>query len=515
MLRILIADDERLVREMLKSIIHWGNTFTCCGEAADGVEAYQLALNLRPDIIITDVQMPGMDGLTMIGQLTHLLPQTVVIVISGYDEFSYVKTALDLGAIGYALKPIKEQEINATLLRGAELIHSYQMTQSAKESHPVVVEKILGDLYNEVPSDIHQLKKVLKDMNYYPGYYYGCFLLQMMLGDSEYEAVRHKLSLALIDEEQGFNSLLFGLTPYLIGVLLIGKSSLDLARIALDLMSHLKHKGGMNNTSMALGDVCDCPSKIGETLACAKRGLLFIHPYATNEIILPGQEEVAEDSFPSLLVEDLMLALYSSKPSDLEGALKDIGRFFSNTSITTAGMKRILMIIIGDVLRTAYKENLESELLNLGIELSRQVDKASTWTQISTPFSHFCKKISSRLVAPDGAIIDHILAYLQSHFNEPISLSKMAATYNMSQSNFSLTFKRHVGVTFSEYILTLRMEKAKELLTQRKHKIHKVAELVGYEDFGYFGKLFKRYTGLQPSVYQNTVCEGEKDGTTV
>ena len=515
MLRILIADDERLVREMLKSVIHWGDTFTCCGEAADGVEAYQLALNLRPDIIITDVQMPGMDGLTMIRQLSHLLPQTVVIVISGYDEFSYVKTALDLGAIGYALKPIKEQEMNATLCRGAELIHSYQMTQSAKESHPVVVEKILGDIYNEVPSDIHQLKKVLKDMKYYPDYHYGCFLLQMMHGDSEYERVRHKLSLALIEEEQGFNSLLFGLTPYLIGVLLISKSSIDLSRIALDIMAHLKHKGGMNNISMALGEVCDCPSEIGEALACAKRGLLFIHPHATNEIILPDQEEVADYPFPSLLVEDLMLALYSSKKSDLEEALKNLGNYFFSTSITTAGMKRILMIIIGDILRTAYKESVESEILNDGIELSRQVDKASTWTQISLPFSHFCKKISSRLSAPDGAIMDNILAYLQSNFNEPISLSKIASSYNMSQSNFSLTFKRHVGVTFSEYILTLRMEKAKELLAQRKHKIHKVAEMVGYEDFGYFGRLFKRYTGLQPRVYQNTLDEGEKDGTTI
>ena len=371
MLRVLIADDERLVREMLKSIIHWGDCFVCCGEAADGVDAFDMALSLRPDIIITDVRMPGLDGLSVVSRLSNLLPQTAIIVVSGFDEFSYVKKALDLGAIAYALKPVKQEEINSALKRAAEKVQAYQITQSAMESLPAAAEKFLR------------------------------------------------------------------IRP--------------------------------------IGDL----------------------------------------SFPSQLQEDLVFALYSSNLSELNIIIKKMGKYFADNAVTATSMKRVMMIIIADILRIANNKSVEHDVLNQCIELGRQIDRASTWQQLEPPFIHFCNAISSELSKQNSSSMDKILEYLHNNFNDPLSLSRIAAAHNMSQSNFSLTFKRHVGVTFSDYVLRLRMEKAKELLRQNKYKIHMVAQMVGYEDFGYFGKLFKRYTGMQPSAYQSSNEAGKTDEETV
>lgn len=145
--RVLIADDEVWIRRNIRKMIRWeqlGLEFV--GEAEDGLTACALAESLRPDIVVTDVRMPGLDGLQLVEKLSALLPTARMIIVSGYDEFEYVRKAINLKVVSYLLKPIDEEELHRVLAEAAVDLERFKESDRLRGNIPYLNGKITADL---------------------------------------------------------------------------------------------------------------------------------------------------------------------------------------------------------------------------------------------------------------------------------------------------------------------------------------------------------------------------------
>jgi two-component system response regulator YesN len=147
MFKVMIADDESWIRKGLRAMIEWDDLgLVFDSEATDGLEALQLSESRFPDILITDVRMPGIDGLQLAERMLKLIPRLKVLIISGYSEFEYVKRAIQIDAISYILKPINPAELNETLKKAVEKLKSEMQEQTINTHLPGILEKLVADL---------------------------------------------------------------------------------------------------------------------------------------------------------------------------------------------------------------------------------------------------------------------------------------------------------------------------------------------------------------------------------
>jgi two-component system response regulator YesN len=505
MLTVLIADDERWVREGIRQKVDWQDKYICCGMAGDGTEAYRLCMNLRPDIIITDVRMPGMDGLTVIKKLKELLPHTAVIIVSGYHEFDYVKAAMDLGAVAYALKPVEREEINLALNKARQQINS-RKASGARTPLPFLAGKLLNDLYRALPVDEAHFLGILQKMGMNQRHW-ACMMVQIVQYSTDYESVRRHLAESLASGEDSTPSLMFEPENMLFGVLVAGHEAPDTRAMARGLIHSLQERGQIDS-SISLGITAGSAREIPRSVESARLGLQLIHPYAAGELIMPEQARAARGTaLPTELLDGLVRAIYAADRPRLSSALEEVDEHFAGRDMVLGGMKNSLAIIMGDILRIAYQGGVPAGTLDEGIGLLQQINQMNRWSGVRGAFEDFCLKVMLGLNGGTENIMDSAERYIKTHYHEGISLRKLAESFYLSPSYFSYAFKQYTGKTPSDYLVTVRMERAKELLAQGELKITKIAQMVGYEDNSYFGKQFRKYTGLMPSAYQAAARE--------
>lgn len=157
MYKVLIAEDEAWIRKSLKKMIQWDKLgLTLSDEACDGQEAYDMALVCRPHLLITDVRMPGINGLDLAEKLSSTISDLKIIFISGFDEFRYVKRAIDINAMGYVLKPIKEEELNTVLQKAILEINENTEIKELKENVSYVTQKLISDVVDLSSDEYYQ-----------------------------------------------------------------------------------------------------------------------------------------------------------------------------------------------------------------------------------------------------------------------------------------------------------------------------------------------------------------------
>ena len=162
MIKLMIVDDEPWTRTSLKNRIDWSEEMILCGEASDGFEALELAANLRPDIVITDVRMPEMSGLELIRRLREFLPDIQSVIISGYNEFEYAKSAIELGSCGYVLKPVRKEELNQVIKKAIDNIAQNNLLRLTTQTQAALLDQLLVNLYHEAPVSEESFLSVLR-----------------------------------------------------------------------------------------------------------------------------------------------------------------------------------------------------------------------------------------------------------------------------------------------------------------------------------------------------------------
>lgn len=531
MIKVIIADDEEKVAQLIFNLVDWrALEMQVMGIAHNGVEALLLAEKYVPDLIITDVRMPGCDGLSLIRQVKQKYPSVDFIIISGYRHFEYAQSAIQYGVSDYLLKPIKKDELTLTLQKMREKHQKRNEQFSQQEQLRLRIEEEREDLrislFSALKNTTYQAKTP-EELNDIYGYHTrtGIFQILLIKIDGEYDlihgdglrVIRQKTGAALLETFEGICfDLQLAFTDTTVQVFLNYESeksaeirrqmrtALDAIRVQNSIFSDMVFTG-------AIGPPDESPAMLADALKMAQ------HTLASRILrgaggLLDVQPETGENidalSLLSETIKALQTALEVMDKEALNTALHSFAKKIKEN--TALSGDNILYLVSGACqayltlarslgIRLADTEMIYEEFesrLDLCSSLDEVIECLSQ--TVSITFSAAMQTKSEE----EGKPVRSVKQYISIHYSKAVTLEQMAEMAGFNASYFSTLFKKETGQTFSEYLQAVRIERAKDLLRETDSPIARICEEVGYSDLKYFSATFRKLTGIKPGEFR-------------
>lgn len=543
MKKILLVDDNKKILELLRSIIPWQESGFClAGLAADGSEALKLAKDANIDILITDLRMPVMDGIELIRRFRELCPHAKILVLSSYNEFNMVREAFKLGSNEYILKTELNPEVFIQLLNQfAEEIDSDKEERTfGKPADKVVGHGRTDDSRRELYVNRHYIK--------------GSLLNQLVRGYVKDEDLLHKDLISLDIQmtigccrvmqisADNFNSLMknvwngdeqffsFAVLNIMDEVIrafytadcfytssgefvvvcyapqpesLSGSNLFETVFVQLKkaLSNYLKVKisGGL---CLMPGDTSSL-KKLYED-ACSACRSKFI--YGQGKLLCGVNVNVCSKSRSRSMriaerVEYLRSALKSMNSGLLRNAYEILCLEESEVDIQEYGeVTRLFekyLIVIDEFAEVNGMSQVCGSYLS-----SFDDNNYDTWSveQLNQWLKSLLNVIAGQFVTYNDTV-SRVIVYVRDHYTQNISLQSVAEEVGMNRSQLSKLIKKELGVTFPEYLNSIRLDKAKELIAESRYKLYEIAEKCGYSNFEHFSRMFKKVTGSSPKEW--------------
>ncbi|QAY66654.1 response regulator transcription factor [Paenibacillus protaetiae] len=513
MINVMIVDDEPKVREGLKALIPWEECgYAVLATASNGYEALQLYHEVKPDLVVADIRMPGMDGLTLIQQLRQLDERLHVLILSGYADFEYAKKAIASRADGYLLKPVDEDEMIGYL--------KHIKKECAKErdiaSWSTVAGRwtrdqlVLSLLEQSTEDEAGQLAAKAK---------------QLGLDWQEYQVLRYELyradgykteatditeAVKRIDHyvernELGISFNQQGDTGILLKKTVVGEQMRK--ELGLELNKLLAGTG--LSLMAAAGPLVRKPSAIwrsGERAGELLQQRFFageddILSEETDKQAVYAQQGIAEH--PERMEDRLYYALEMANRPMLEELVLQAGEFFAASRAPEQDVKRFFAELTASLLSRLAAHHGE-----LNGCLKSSTDSIALIYQQQT-MRLLCRHVIGLLASVSEPLAERtqehdmkaILDIIHRNFSDNVKLETLAAVFNYNPAYLGKMFKNTTGEYFNTYLDKVRIEHAKQYL-QQGMKVYQVAEKVGYTHVDYFHGKFKKYVGISPSSYR-------------
>ena len=540
MLKIFLAEDEVIVRETIKRMIPWENLgFELVGEAADGEMALPLLLRQKPDLLITDIKMPFMDGLTLAKVAKKEIPGLKVVILSGYDDFNYAKQAINIGVEDYLLKPITK---NALIERLTEIRSRYEHEKTQKEYYEKFHREMQAYEKNSSRDFFEALVRGSMDMmEIYRrseklgldivAEAYNVLIFTMNCeedfsgqreGYSEWEAE----SLELLEEffSENTSAMLFRCNIFSYGVLIKGQKETieeNTRSCVSEIQRIFDRKEQKRQWFVAAGEPVERLSQIQKSYYSASRA--FSQKYLYDENILYYDEmasmekkNVTEDDSTYLQKVDVNALNPAILQKFLSNGLLEETENFVKDYFYAIGQEPLESLVFRNYVTLNVRFSVMSFLKEIGCDTRtlEQEDTEDVLSESSKSLENaiaYAEKIISQAIAlrdqnsgnKNRSILKTAVDFIDSHYmEEDMSLNKAANAANVSANHFSALFSQNMGQTFIEYLTNLRMNKAKEYLRCTSMRSSEIAGEIGYKDAHYFSYLFKKTQGMTPSDYR-------------
>lgn len=542
MLKIFLAEDEVVVRETIKRMIPWEELgFELVGEAADGEMALPLLIRQQPDLLITDIKMPFMDGLTLARLAKKEIPGLKVVILSGYDDFNYAKQAIGIGVEDYLLKPITK---NALIERLSEIRSRYEHEKTQKEYYEKFQREMQAYEKNSSRDFFEALVDGSMDMMevYKRAEKLGLdivaeaynVLIFTMNCDEDFSGQRDEYSsweaesLELLENFFAGHSsaMLFRSNIFSYGVLLKGQRETieENTRACVDeIRKILSRQDGRREWFLAVGQSVERLSQIQKSYHTASRA--FSQRYLYDENILyydemetmehPGGQAETEDN-AYLQKVDVNALNPAILQKFLSNGLQEETENFVKDYFYAIGQEPMESLVFRNYVILNVRFSVISFIKGLGCD-TNEMESADTEEVLAESGKNmesaiaYAKKMISQAIEirdqnsgnKNRSILKTAVDFIDSHYmEEDISLNTVANVANVSSNHFSALFSQNMGQTFIEYLTTLRMNKAKELLRCTGMRSSEIAREIGYKDAHYFSYLFKKTQGMTPSDYR-------------
>lgn len=537
MLKIFLVEDEFVVREGIKNNIDWAKEgFIFSGEAADGELAFPLIQAEQPDIIITDIKMPFMNGLDLSRLVIKALPQSKIIILSGHEEFSYAQEAIKIGVTEYLLKPIKGAELVKVVKRIGQQILAEREERINYERYKLEMEEneteIKRRLFNDMVSGNLSIAKVLEKGKEYglelSAKFYQILLFKYNINNKD-EIYSHEI-LELEKEINSINSrydniIMFDRAIEGVAFLIKGDSSehFDTTREAfISGLKEIMAKYPQVRYFGGIGTQVDRLTALSQCYENAARAFSYRFIFENNDIINSNQiSSFRQQDDDDNVLSELELESLDLKKAEAflkSGEADEITYFIDEflISIGSASEKSFLFkqYIIMNIYFTvvAFLKEIGSHDITIeepfkGLEGIKEMyynnQKAKDY--IFRIFSVAIERRDTLRNKRYHRIIDQAKEYINEHFaDEDISLNETAAYVNLSPSHFSSVFSKETGKSFIRYLTDLRMSKAREMLKCTDMLISDISMAVGYKDSHYFSYLFKKAHSCSPMQYRTS-----------
>lgn len=514
-MKLLIVDDEELTRTGLISSIDWKALgIRQVYEADDGLHGLEMARLHSPEIILCDVRMPRMDGIAMLQRLEEFLPDTVAIFMSGYSDKEYLKAAIRLKAITYIEKPLNPQEVTDAVLEARE-IHLQRLRSHRGEAlHSLATASLLAQQltvpYGSNRERIEELSKELSlqltSSTFFTAYIVNVHAAAEVTDASESQTAHaleeflHRGHMSCVHIEKHRQYLVY----FVFGSARPADSTLQAVGDFLQ-----KQYAPLGSCYVIAGETCLGVAKAYQSYASAVVVLQSSFFFPENAFLtakgldaLPSRPADSLCLSPESAFGELLLARDQQNCMELLEKLK--GCFSENRTLLPNQVKDIYYKLF----MTLEDSRKQLQLPSGGSGADTIVDaleKCFSYRELHQELEkrtrdYFADAAES---VQENATIFLIKDYISKNYmNETLSVKDISAHVFLSASYVCTFFKNETGRTLNQYLTEYRMEKAKQLLGDSRYRITDISSRVGYSDGNYFGKSFKKYTGLSPSEYR-------------
>jgi len=531
MIKVFLVEDEFIVREGIKKTIDWGaHGYEFCGEAGDGELAYPMIQKAKPDIVITDIKMPFMDGLTLSKLIKKEMPWIEIIILSGFEEFEYAKEGIKLGIAQYLTKPINGEDLLKEIDAVAEKIREKARERLIREKYIREMEegfaKERKDLFRHLVTGAKSMTELLElagklgiDLS---ALWYNIVLFKIQSVKQGYEEYSNQLVEIekKIEELAGrFDLPLFQRDLEGTAFLLRADSEEELQEKQETFLKELEALVGAETEIRYFGGVGIPVNRMRELPRCfEKAGHVFAHRYFVKESMIL-QSDATEDG-RYMQKEEINLSQVDPKQVDrskiqefLKMGQKEEVIYFVDEFFEAMGKGALQSVIFRQyIVMDVYfcvAEFLES--LNVSREEIDAPDVSAERLQDETNIKDYVAEIMEKaLEFRENAasnryrnVVDEVMRYIEKHYaEEELSLNILASHVNFSPNHLSMIFSQQTGKSFIKYLTEFRMQKAKELLRCTGKRSSEISTAVGYKDAHYFSYLFKKTQGMTPTQYR-------------
>lgn len=529
----MIVDDEERSRTGIRSLIDWEvHNVQIIAEAQDGIEALELLKNVHVDILLTDIRMPEMDGLTLISQVKEKFPHIKSIIMSGYNDFSFAKKALSLGASDYLLKPSRKQEITDTIVNITKEIqkernhndHLSRLTRGFRESLPLLKEKTLSKLVFQDDISYEKLEGSLSlnGIHFLHPYFVAFIIhidhLQTLYKDfTPFDIELLKYGLKNISEQslhEPCYSVSFEHQDDIICVINCPTplSYEDLHLIARKLATNAKEFLKLS-ISVGFGTVEQQIDNIKLSYLTAVNALDNNYYQGPSTIVGYKDSLTSEDLNYPFLKEKAVTHAIAHR--DKAAIIEEITQF--RRAITPANKEDIFkhsLVLLFTMYRFGIEKNIPIDEL-YGFEIQHLLDHMSQYSleEIQQELIRTALVLHEQMneKKQKNALFESILAYIEKNSAKDINRETVASEVFITPGYLSQLFKQHMKSSFLDYLHKIRIDNACELLKDKSKKIGDIALRVGYNDEKYFFQVFKKYVGMTPNQFRNNIPD-EKFG---
>jgi CheY-like chemotaxis protein/AraC-like DNA-binding protein len=483
--KVLIVEDEPAAGRYLRSMIELKRPdFTVVGIAENGRIALEQVSRLEPDLVITDVRMPVMDGIELVAALKEGFPSLPAIIVSGYQEFEYARRALDTGVVDYLLKPVNQAKLEEVLDR----IGSSLSTRDEARRASALLRLVNGDPFER-----------------------GCPIAPdelFWLAVARIGGLPSRFKPGQAGEETAFGEGGFFILPGCDSrewIYLGQEGSLDREAFAsLVREAAESSRGPFRTVLMASEAIRGDGLREAACAACIDVDKLIVAGSSRVHSLAPKQEP--EAIWDQALADRIAFALKESRLDLLERAVRDMAASWqaSQKSLLAAEsqLRRILHFVIREAPRADASAAADLEFLLeeafAGIRDFQDLSDAA-WFLVARVSGAGSIEVRDHDVP---AFFDCILRYVGSRYSEPLNLASLSETFRISPSYLSKLFRQHAGRSFGEYLSSIRIDAAMRLIRENPDMpLKNVAEKAGFNDPFYFSRVFKSIAGLPPSDY--------------
>lgn len=534
-MKVFLVEDEYIAREGIKNNIDWEkNGYDFCGEASDGELAFPMISEKRPDIVITDIRMPFMDGIELSRMIKEEYPEIKIIILSGHEEFEYAKAAIQIGVEEYLLKPINGDELLQVVNRVAQKIkeenESRETLQEGEgdENFEYAKRQLLSSLIDDNASlsdAMEQGKKIHLNLM---AQCYNIMMLKLQRKNKEQGFSQRILELYKTMEdtlkEQDGQSIMFDRAPEGKVILFMGSGEEEIRR-NMDVFAgqfreilpeyeDVTYFGSVGVPVMRLRE-------LGESYEAASHGFSYRFLTEPNQIVdnhtvfdQTRNEKKFSCSIGSVDIQNLDKQKIESflKGGEMDEIHFFVEEYMKNTGDAGKNSMIFRQYIVMDMFFAAshFLTQITDGREQLGepFESPEQMQKIvsdleATVVYIKELFTKVMQVRDAQTTEHNSDVVENAKKYISENYHdEELTLNTVAHEVNVSPNHLSAMFSQKTGQTFVKYLTDVRMHRAKELLKCTSKRSNEICEEVGYRDPHYFSHLFKKNVGCSPIQYR-------------
>lgn len=533
--KVLLVDDEEEVFQMMIKKLNWEeNGFEVIGYANNGEDALEMAEKQLPDVVLTDIKMPFMDGLTLSRHLKELYGNIKVIIYSGFDDFEYAREAIKLEVEEYILKPIKSAELQAVFTRVRENLdrelEEKRNVEKLKEyyikSLPVIQEEFLISLLEgRVTED--RISILMKDYQVIiHGDTFATAIVHIdtkglqEMAASQFFGEEKLLSLSIqkmVDEQLGKewsgSKILSYSNDIVIVATLDENNTISRFVTYMNKLCRLVEKFFHVKITIGIGMSCNELSHLNYSYQSARSAIDYRFMKDSEPVIYIGNMEPEKKVNFELLNTDIQGILREIKLGDKKGlqeAIEKLVNAIEDEKLSSRNLRIVIMDLVTELIKLGSVFQLSmDEVIGGEEDIYKKVSKIDSADILTKWLDEICtgirRNIRQERVDSAKLLVNKAKQYVEENYSEVfVSIESVCSYLSVSCAYFSTVFKKETEKTFINYLTDYRLEKAIFLLETTEEKTYIISEKVGYIEPNYFSYVFKKHFGIPPSKYRSS-----------